>query len=61
MNESGITKHVFMETTQLRLYALLRDQKDGNEYELCVRIQEEKVNVKNEPSVKDEISVLRRE
>ena len=50
-----------METTELKLYALLRDKKDGSEYEVCLRIQEEKVNVKNEFSIKDDISSLRRE
>jgi hypothetical protein len=51
----------FMETTQLRLYALLRDKNDGNEYEMYVRIHEEKLNLNNIPSTKDDISSLRRE
>jgi hypothetical protein len=34
-----------MESTQTKLYALLRDKKDNKEYDVYLRIHEEKVNL----------------
>lgn len=50
-----------METIQRKLYALLRDKNDGNEYEVYVSNPEEKVILNNISAIKSEISSLRRE